>query len=64
MDPFEVFDAGHMAITKDPHEAAFSILQLKQHMGAEVTQKPLARLRNYTRMFWSRDPHYERRRNG
>lgn len=40
MEPFDVFDAGRMAIIQDPQGAVFSVWQPNQHIGAEMVQEP------------------------
>lgn len=40
MDPFDVFDSGRMTVILDPHGAAFSIWQPKQHIGASLVNEP------------------------
>lgn len=40
MDPFDIFDAGRMAIIRDPQGAVFSVWQANQHIGAEIVQEP------------------------
>jgi predicted enzyme related to lactoylglutathione lyase len=39
MEPFDVMDAGRMAILIDPEGAAFHVWQSKQHRGAEVVNE-------------------------
>lgn len=36
MEPFDVMDAGRMAVFADPEGAAFSVWQAKQHKGARI----------------------------
>ena len=40
MDPFDVLDAGRMAIAADPGGAPFGLWQAKQHTGAELVNEP------------------------
>ncbi len=40
MPPFDVFDAGRMAVVQDPTGAVFSIWQAKSHIGAKVVNIP------------------------
>jgi predicted enzyme related to lactoylglutathione lyase len=39
-DPFEVMDAGRMAIFADPEGAAFSVWQARVHSGAQIVNEP------------------------
>ncbi len=39
-DPFDVFDAGRMAVLSDPEGAAFCVWQAMQHKGAQVVNEP------------------------
>jgi len=39
-DPFDVMDAGRMAVFTDPEGAAFSVWQAKQHTGARIVNEP------------------------
>jgi uncharacterized protein len=39
-DPFDVMDAGRMAVLTDPEGAAFCVWQAKQHRGARVVNEP------------------------
>jgi uncharacterized protein len=39
-DPFDVTDAGRMAVCADPEGAAFCIWQAKRHRGAQVVNEP------------------------
>jgi uncharacterized protein len=39
-DPFDVFDAGRMAVLTDPEGAAFCVWQAKQHKGAQIVNEP------------------------
>jgi predicted enzyme related to lactoylglutathione lyase len=39
-EPFDVMDAGRMAICMDPEGAAFCIWQAKQHKGAQIVNEP------------------------
>ncbi|HEX4114247.1 MAG TPA: VOC family protein [Solirubrobacteraceae bacterium] len=39
-DPFDVFDAGRMAVLTDPEGAAFCVWQAMQHKGAQVVNEP------------------------
>jgi predicted enzyme related to lactoylglutathione lyase len=39
-DPFDVFDAGRMAVCTDPEGAAFCVWQANQHRGAQVVNEP------------------------
>jgi predicted enzyme related to lactoylglutathione lyase len=40
MDPFDVMDAGRMAVFADPAGAAFCVWQAKQHRGARIVNEP------------------------
>jgi uncharacterized protein len=40
MEPFDVMDAGRMAVFTDPEGAAFCVWQAKQHRGARVVNEP------------------------
>ncbi len=40
MEPFDVFDAGRMAMFQDPTGASFAVWQPNQHIGAQVTNEP------------------------
>ncbi len=39
-DPFDVMDAGRMAVFTDPEGAAFCVWQAKQHKGAGIVNEP------------------------
>lgn len=39
-DPFDVFDAGRMAVLTDPEGATFCVWQAKQHKGAQIVNEP------------------------
>jgi predicted enzyme related to lactoylglutathione lyase len=39
MDPFDVMDAGRMAVCADPEGAAFCVWQAKQHKGARIVNE-------------------------
>ena len=39
-EPFDIFDAGRMAVFADPEGAAFSVWQPNQHRGATVVNEP------------------------
>ena len=39
-DPFDVMDAGRMAVCTDPEGAAFCIWEAKQHKGAQIVNEP------------------------
>jgi predicted enzyme related to lactoylglutathione lyase len=39
-EPFDVMDAGRMALLADPEGAAFSVWQARQHRGAQVVNEP------------------------
>ena len=39
-DPFDVMDAGRMAVVSDPEGAAFCVWQAKQHKGARIVNEP------------------------
>jgi predicted enzyme related to lactoylglutathione lyase len=40
MDPFDVMDAGRMAVFMDPEGAAFCVWQAKAHRGAQIVNEP------------------------
>jgi predicted enzyme related to lactoylglutathione lyase len=40
MEPFDVFDAGRMAVFTDPEGAAVGVWQAKEHRGARVVNEP------------------------
>src|SRR4051794_36880009 len=40
MAPFDVMDAGRMAVLADPEGAAFCVWQAKQHRGARIVNEP------------------------
>jgi uncharacterized protein len=40
MDPFDVSDAGRMAVLADPSGAVFCVWQAKQHKGAQLVNEP------------------------
>ena len=40
MEPFDVMDAGRMAVFTDPEGAAFCVWQAKEHRGARVVNEP------------------------
>jgi predicted enzyme related to lactoylglutathione lyase len=40
MDPFDVMDAGRMAVFADPEGAAFCVWQANQHKGAQIVNEP------------------------
>jgi predicted enzyme related to lactoylglutathione lyase len=40
MEPFDVLDAGRMAVFSDPEGATFCVWQAKQHRGARVVNEP------------------------
>jgi uncharacterized protein len=40
MDPFDVLDAGRMAVFTDPEGAAFCVWQAKRHKGARIVNEP------------------------
>jgi len=40
MDPFDVMDAGRMAVCTDPEGAAFCLWQAKDHRGAKIVNEP------------------------
>ncbi len=40
MEPFDVMDAGRMAVLTDPEGAAFCIWQAKEHKGARIVNDP------------------------
>jgi uncharacterized protein len=40
MDPFDVMDAGRMAVFADPEGAAFCVWQAKEHKGAQIVNEP------------------------
>jgi uncharacterized protein len=39
-DPFDVMNAGRMAVVTDPEGAAFAVWQAKQHKGARIVNEP------------------------
>src|SRR5256885_1881362 len=39
-DPFDVMDAGRMAVFTDPEGAAFCVWQAKEHKGARIVNEP------------------------
>jgi hypothetical protein len=39
-DPFDVMDAGRMAVCVDPEGAAFCVWQAKEHKGAQIVNEP------------------------
>ena len=39
-EPFDVIDAGRMAVVTDPEGAAFCVWQAKQHKGARIVNEP------------------------
>lgn len=39
-EPFDVFDAGRMAVIQDPTGATFSLWQPKEHIGARLVNEP------------------------
>jgi uncharacterized protein len=39
-DPFDVMDAGRMAVCTDPEGAAFCVWQAKEHRGAKIVNEP------------------------
>jgi hypothetical protein len=39
-DPFDVMDAGRMAVFTDPEGAAFCVWQAKEHRGAQIVNEP------------------------
>src|ERR1700736_65370 len=39
-DPFDVMDAGRMAVFTDPEGAAFCVWQAKEHRGARIVNEP------------------------
>jgi len=39
-DPFDVFDAGRMAVAEDPTGAAFGVWQAGTHIGAQLANEP------------------------
>ena len=39
-EPFDVFEAGRMAVCTDPEGAAFSLWQAKEHRGARIVNEP------------------------
>src|SRR2546423_282376 len=39
-DPFDVMDAGRMAVFTDPSGAAFCVWQAKEHKGARIVNEP------------------------
>ena len=40
IDPFDVSDAGRMAVLTDPEGAAFCVWEAKQHKGARIVNEP------------------------
>jgi uncharacterized protein len=40
MDPFDVMDAGRMAVFADPEGAVFCVWEAKQHKGAQIVNEP------------------------
>jgi uncharacterized protein len=40
MEPFDVLDAGRMAVFADPEGAAISVWQAKEHRGAKIVNEP------------------------
>jgi uncharacterized protein len=40
MEPFDVLDAGRMAVLTDPEGAAFCVWQAKEHRGAAIVNEP------------------------
>src|SRR5687768_8607303 len=40
MDPFDVMDAGRMAVVTDPEGAALCVWQAKEHKGARIVNEP------------------------
>jgi uncharacterized protein len=40
MEPFDVLDAGRMALLTDPEGAAFCVWQAKEHKGARIVNEP------------------------
>ncbi|HWT85536.1 MAG TPA: VOC family protein [Myxococcales bacterium] len=40
MDPFDIMDAGRMAVCTDPEGAAFCVWQANQHRGARIVNEP------------------------
>ena len=40
MEPFDVRDAGRMAVLADPEGAVFCVWQAKEHKGAELVNEP------------------------
>jgi uncharacterized protein len=40
MEPFDVMDAGRMALIADPEGAAFCVWQARQHRGAQIVNEP------------------------
>ena len=40
VEPFDIFDAGRMAVFSDPSGAAFCVWQAKGHKGAQVVNEP------------------------
>jgi predicted enzyme related to lactoylglutathione lyase len=40
MEPFDVMDAGRMAVIADPEGAAFCVWQARQHRGAQIVNEP------------------------
>ena len=39
-DPFDVMDAGRMAVVMDPEGAAFCVWQARRHKGAQIVNEP------------------------
>jgi hypothetical protein len=46
--PFDVMDAGRMAVFTDPSGAAFSVWQPHNHQGAGLVNEPGTRTAKYT----------------
>jgi predicted enzyme related to lactoylglutathione lyase len=40
MEPFDVMDAGRMAVIADPEGAAFCVWEARQHRGAQIVNEP------------------------
>jgi uncharacterized protein len=40
MEPFDIMDAGRMAVFADPEGAAFCVWQAKEHKGAQIVNEP------------------------
>jgi predicted enzyme related to lactoylglutathione lyase len=40
MDPFDIMDAGRMAVCADPEGASFCVWQANQHKGARIVNEP------------------------